>query len=172
MSFSEPSSIVDLTMSVKSTTENACHRRGVIAVCVRGGELLVIQRSEHVEAPGAFCFPGGAIEADESEDQALIREMREELNVSIEPLRRLWRSQTGWGVDLCWWLSHIPSGQELRANPQEVAGFQWLSPVGIRGLTGVLSSNVAFLDALSAGEFNLDGSCGSTEDSSGGGSNG
>ena len=154
-------------MPVKSDQESTRQRRGAIAVCVRAGELLVIQRSQQVEAPGAFCFPGGAIEASETEDQALVREMREELNVRIFPVRRLWRSETAWGVDLRWWLAHLPAEERLRPNPEEVAGFQWLSPAGIRELPGVLSSNVAFLDALAAGEFNLDGAGNGVTGSSG-----
>ena len=146
-------------MSVKTDCCDAPQRRGVIAVCVRAEALLVIQRSDGVEAPGAFCFPGGAMEGDEREEQTLIREMREELNVRVAPMRRLWQSETAWGVDLRWWLAHIPPNEELTPNPDEVAGFQWLSPAEIRALPGVLSSNVAFLDALASGAFNLEGSC-------------
>ena len=42
-------------------------RRGVVGVVVEGGRLLVIERSQTVEAPGMFCFPGGGIEPGEAE---------------------------------------------------------------------------------------------------------
>ena len=154
-------------MSVKSEGPTKPQRQGVIAVCVRDGDLLVIQRSELVEAPRAYCFPGGAIESGEREDQTLIREMHEELNVRVVPVRQLWRSETAWGVALSWWLAHIPQGEKLCANPQEVAGFHWLSPDRIRELPGVLSSNLAFLDALAGGVFNLEGSDNWGDESSG-----
>jgi len=38
-------------------------RRGVVAVVMRGEQFLVIRRSQHVRAPGMYCFPGGTIEA-------------------------------------------------------------------------------------------------------------
>jgi hypothetical protein len=43
----------------------AVRRRGVIAVVVREGRLLVIRRAQCVVAPGAICFPGGGIEPGE-----------------------------------------------------------------------------------------------------------
>ena len=143
-------------MSVKSDNQNSTKRIGVVAVCVRERNLLVIERSKHVAAPGAICFPGGAIEPDETESDALIREMQEELRVRAQPIRRLWQSDTAWDVDLRWWLADICVTEVLVANPQEVASFQWLSVGEIREMPGLLSSNVAFLDALSAGEFTLD----------------
>src|SRR5437899_2455576 len=78
-------------------------RRGVVAVVNRGGRLLVIRRSQQVVAPGAICFPGGGIEAGESETDALVREVQEELGVAVMPLKRLWQSVTPWNVDLAWW---------------------------------------------------------------------
>lgn len=49
-------------------------RRGAVAICVRDGRMLVIRRARSVVAPLTYCFPGGGIEGDESEQQALIRE--------------------------------------------------------------------------------------------------
>ena len=146
-------------MPVKDERSPTVKRRGVIAVCPRGSELLVIKRSDHVPAPGKYCFPGGGIEAGESEEEALVRELDEELGVCVTPIRRLWQSETHWSVELCWWLTDFDQSEAIRPNPNEVAEFHWLSPEGIRALSGVLSSNVAFLDALSAGEFSLDISC-------------
>ena len=87
-------------------------RRGVVAVIVDQGRLLVIRRSRHVVAPGAYCFPGGAIESGESETAALIREIQEELGVCVRPLRPLWQSITPWNVHLTWWLAAVEDAQE------------------------------------------------------------
>ena len=80
-------------------------RRGSVAGVVRDGRLLVIRRSQFVVAPRTFCFPGGAIEGSESEEEALVREIREELGVTVRPERRIWQSVTPWHVHLSWWLS-------------------------------------------------------------------
>ena len=131
------------------------HRRGVVAVVVSEDRLLVIQRSAEVVAPGAYCFPGGGIEAGETQPQALVREIREELLADVVPLRRIWRSVTPWQVELFWWLARLPADAVLTANPAEVAGFGWYTPEALRQLPGLLASNVAFLDALAAGEISL-----------------
>jgi 8-oxo-dGTP diphosphatase len=131
-------------------------RRGVVAVVPRGERLLVIQRSALVVAPGAYCFPGGGIEGEETEPVALIREIQEELGLDIVPVRRLWQSVTPWQIELAWWLVRLPAGVEPVPNPAEVAACQWIAPDAMRRLPGLLESNLAFLDALAAGQICLD----------------
>ena len=75
----------------KMTIPDDPGRRGVVGVVVRDGRMLVIRRSRSVVAPLVYCFPGGGIEAGESEEEALVREFREEIGVTIRPVRRLWR---------------------------------------------------------------------------------
>jgi 8-oxo-dGTP pyrophosphatase MutT (NUDIX family) len=131
------------------------NRRGVVGVVARGDRLLVIRRSQSVEAPGAFCFPGGAIEAGETESDALRREFFEELGAAARPVRRLWRSRTDWNVDLAWWLAELDTAERLEPRPFEVASAHWLTIGEIRRLPQLLSSNRLFLDALQRGEFSL-----------------
>jgi 8-oxo-dGTP pyrophosphatase MutT (NUDIX family) len=131
------------------------NRRGVVGVIHRHGELLVIQRSLTVAAPGKFCFPGGGVEGEESEAEALIRELMEELSVAAQPVRRLWRSVTGWGVELAWWEAMLPADAQILPNPAEVASFGWYTPSAMSGLPDLLSSNRDFLHELRSGTFAL-----------------
>ena len=55
----------------------------------RDKRLLVIRRSQTVTAPGTLCLPGGGIEEGETEREALLREMQEELNLDVTPIRLL-----------------------------------------------------------------------------------
>jgi NAD+ diphosphatase len=128
-------------------------QRGVVAVICRGERLLVIRRSQHVKAPGAFCFPGGGVEGGETESEALCREMREELGCDVLPLQRLWRSVTAWQVDLSWWLTELPTEAVLRPNPAEVESIHWLTVEGLRELPQLLSSNREFLERWQEGLF-------------------
>lgn len=130
-------------------------RRGVVAVIVRAGKCLIIRRSLSVAAPGAWCFPGGGIEAGESETVALCRELHEELNVTITPATRLWESVTPWGVHLAWWSAAFSIEAQIIANPAEVAEVAWLTWDEMRHLDGLLSSNRAFLTAMERGDFTL-----------------
>ncbi len=127
-------------------------QRGVIAVVCRQGRLLVVRRSQRVVAPGAYCFPGGGVEAGESEPQALQREMLEELGVPTRPQCRIWKSTTAWGVSLSWWAAELLDFR-LRPDPAEVESFQWLTVAEVRALDGLLSSNHEFLDAIEGGKI-------------------
>ena len=108
-------------------------------------------------APLAYCFPGGGIEAEESEEAALVRELREELNVEVRPLCRLWQSETPWEVELAWWMAELPPHVEPVLNPHEVHSCAWQSIDEMLDLEGLLESNRQFLAALARGEFCLDG---------------
>jgi mutator protein MutT len=56
----------------------------VIACVVRrGDQLLVCQRPAHKRHGGLWEFPGGKAEANESDEQAAERELREELGVQL-----------------------------------------------------------------------------------------
>jgi 8-oxo-dGTP diphosphatase len=125
-------------------------RRGAVAVIARDRRLLVIRRAACVAAPGKYCFPGGGIEGDETEEQALVRELREELAATARPVRRLWRNVTPWGVDLAWWLAELDEQAELIPNPAEVASIHWFTLADLDSLDGLLESNRQFLQVLRA----------------------
>lgn len=131
-------------------------RRGSVAVIVREGRLLVIRRANCVAAPGKYCFPGGGIEPGESEEEALCREIREELSVDVRPVKRLWQSTTPWGVQLAWWLADLKSEDEPRPNPAEVDSIHWCTASEMASLPGLLESNCEFLRALATGEIALE----------------
>lgn len=48
------------------------------------GQILVTQRSASMPLPLKWEFPGGKIEASETAEACLIREIREELNIDIQ----------------------------------------------------------------------------------------
>lgn len=54
-----------------------------------GNKILVTQRSEKMRLPLKWEFPGGKIEVDESAEDCLIREIKEELNINIKIIQKL-----------------------------------------------------------------------------------
>jgi 8-oxo-dGTP diphosphatase len=48
------------------------------------GRVLIAQRPEGRSMAGLWEFPGGKIEADERPEDALIRELREELGIAVK----------------------------------------------------------------------------------------
>ncbi len=120
-------------------------RRGVVGVAFRDGRMLVIRRSRSVVAPLVYCFPGGGIEPGESEQEALVREFREEVGIAVRPLRRLWQCVTAWKVDLAWWLVEISPDATPVPNPAEVESIHWYTPDEMSQLPDLLASNDEFL---------------------------
>lgn len=130
-------------------------RHGVAVVIVREGKFLIIRRSQAVLAPGMCCFPGGGIEAGESEEEAVVREMQEELAVTVVPRKLLWRNVTTWGVALAWWLAELDEALEPVPNPEEVESCRWLTPGEMAQLPNLLPNNHEFLKALAEGVVEL-----------------
>jgi 8-oxo-dGTP pyrophosphatase MutT (NUDIX family) len=130
-------------------------RRGAVAIVLRQGRMLVIRRSRTVVAPLVYCFPGGGIEGGESEEQAVVREFREEVGVTLRPVRRLWECVTAWKVHLAWWLGEVEPDAVPVANPREVDSIHWLTPEEMAQLPDLLESNRQFLDLLAQGEITL-----------------
>ena len=130
-------------------------RHGVVGVCLEGDRYLVIRRSQLVRAPGLLCFPGGHIEAEETFEQAIKREMVEELALPVTVVEHLWSSVTRWGTHLEWMcIRRNPLDQPI-ANPAEVAEVLWLTEAELLGGLDVLGSVPDFFEAKYAGEFQL-----------------
>lgn len=61
----------------------------VALITDKAHRILITKRPLHVPQGGLWEFPGGKIEANESAEQALIREIREEVGLEIRELRFL-----------------------------------------------------------------------------------
>jgi 8-oxo-dGTP diphosphatase len=56
----------------------------VAGVLERDGEILICQRRPNQPHANKWEFPGGKVEAGETPEQALVRELREELGIEAE----------------------------------------------------------------------------------------
>jgi 8-oxo-dGTP pyrophosphatase MutT (NUDIX family) len=117
---------------------------------------LVIRRGSQVVAPGVLCFPGGGIEPGETEPQALVRELTEELSVQVRPRICLWRSTTSWNVEIAWWQADLDENAVLLPNPAEVAAVGWFTPAELMVRDDLLESNRRFLLAVQSGVIQFD----------------
>lgn len=60
------------------------------AVIARQGRLLLVRKGpDDPHQPGRWEFPGGRMKLDESPDEALVREVREEVGLHVRPGRPL-----------------------------------------------------------------------------------
>jgi 8-oxo-dGTP diphosphatase len=67
------------------------------AIIVIENKILVTQRSEKMKLPLKWEFPGGKLEENESEIDCIKREIKEEINIEIEVLRKLSNSIYDYG---------------------------------------------------------------------------
>ncbi len=130
-------------------------RRGVVAIIVQDGRMLVIRRSRHVIAPLCYCFPGGGIEEGETEETAVVREIHEEIGIPICPTRRLWECVTAWKVHLAWWLADMDPIAVAVPNPCEVESIHWFTLREMASLSELLDSNREFLELIEKGKICL-----------------
>ena len=96
------------------------------AVC-DGGRLLAARRSAPPELAGRWELPGGKQEPGESGEQALVRELREELGVEAEPLERIpgeWPLKPGYVLRV--WTVRLVSGEPSPLEDHDE--LRWLTP--------------------------------------------
>lgn len=96
------------------------------AVCDRG-RLLAARRTAPPSLAGRWELPGGKVEPGESEQQALVRELREELGIEVEPVARVtgeWPLQPGLAL-------HVWHARLLKGEPEPLQDhdeLRWLTP--------------------------------------------
>lgn len=59
------------------------------AIIEKNGKVLAVQRSETMNLPLKWEFPGGKLEHGESEKECIKREINEELQIDIDPYLKL-----------------------------------------------------------------------------------
>lgn len=104
----------------------------VAAAIRRDGRLLVAQRSRPTELAGKWELPGGKVETGEREDEALVRECREELGVSLAVEDRI-------GADVVIdadWVLRVYAARILAGEPQplEHLDLRWVNSDGLPAL--------------------------------------
>ncbi|MGW5660221.1 (deoxy)nucleoside triphosphate pyrophosphohydrolase [Streptomyces sp. NPDC003758] len=81
------------------------------AAVLDGGRLLAARRSAPPELAGRWELPGGKVERGETPEQALVRELREELGVTAEPVARVpgeWPLKPGYVLYV--WTARLVAG--------------------------------------------------------------
>ncbi|MDA1139915.1 MAG: 8-oxo-dGTP diphosphatase MutT [Planctomycetota bacterium] len=97
--------------------------RIAVAIIQRGDEVLIARRSLDQHLGGLWEFPGGKIEDGETNEQALVRECREELGLEISPTSLFYEQQFEYperGVHLYFYLCWSQGGRPRAIESDEV----------------------------------------------------
>lgn len=97
----------------------------IVAVVLDGEDFLLIRRGDSVPEAGYWAPVSGSVEPGESEPEAVVREVLEEVGLRVRPVRKVWDCVSASGThDLHWWLA-VPVSGELEADPREVVEVRW-----------------------------------------------
>ncbi len=102
----------------------------VAAAVVRdgNGRILITQRAKHAHQGGLWEFPGGKLEAGETPQQALVRELREEVGIEVKTAQPLIKVRHDYGdrrVLLDVWSVNEFDGEAWGCEGQAL---QWIAP--------------------------------------------
>jgi 8-oxo-dGTP diphosphatase len=97
------------------------------AIIMKEGKVLVTQRSEKMNLPLKWEFPGGKIDPNETDIDCIIREIKEELNIEIEILKKLNPKQFDYEmfrINLIPFISYYVSGNIILSEHKD---YKWLT---------------------------------------------
>ena len=126
-------------------------RLRVVAAAVfdEKGSVLIAQRPEGKHMAGWWEFPGGKVASGESDAEALVRELREELGVESSAhslITTMSHEYPDRIVDLVLWHASIASGEPRGLDGQKL---QWVSCQSL-GNVGLLPADLPLIPALLA----------------------
>jgi len=111
------------------------------------GEVLIAQRPVGKTLAGRWEFPGGKVDAGESESIALARELREELGVEVlsaRPCMRLTHAYQDGEVELSLWIVERFRGEPRSLDAQAL---KWVSPAALAA-EDLLEADQPFIELL------------------------
>jgi 8-oxo-dGTP diphosphatase len=129
----------------------------VSAAIVRDGKVLVVRRARN-PALNLYTLPGGAVEAGETLHQAVVREVREETQLAIEPVALAGHREVivrdGQGRAKCHFVVLSFAARWLAREPvlnEELDDARWLAPAelsDLRTTEGLAQIVAAALESL------------------------
>ena len=113
----------------------------------RDGRVLIAERPAGKHMAGRWEFPGGKVNAGETEAHALTRELREELGIEVtssRPFMRLAHSYDDRDVELSMWIVEHYAGAPQSLDGQRL---KWVQPARLLD-EDILEADRAFVEAL------------------------
>lgn len=108
--------------------------RVTCAVICRNGLVLAARRGAGMKMAGKWEFPGGKVEAGESEEETICREILEELGMTIRVTGRLTTVRHNYGsfqIELIPFIAEVTGGEPVPHEHDEV---RWLQPEALTAL--------------------------------------
>lgn len=95
--------------------------------------LLVKSNKNFGKFTGCWYPPGGHLEKNEDEESALIREIKEELNLQIEPIKKIAETVGDMKENTYWWECNLLSNEMIMDNT-EISEAGWFAKEAMRNM--------------------------------------
>ena len=121
----------------------------VAAVLVEDDKVLAAKRGPTMRMAGLWEFPGGKVEAGEQDQQALKRELVEELGISVsvgDAVATVVHPYETFEIEL---VAYRCGGRSADLTPVEHEDLRWLDAASLRSVTWA-PADIALLDAVEA----------------------
>ena len=132
----------------------------VAALILKDAKILICQRTRHQPMPLKWEFPGGKIEPEEQPEEALHRELEEELGIRAEIGTKVATIQhvyaTGTAVELHFYLVERWQGEVQNRIFREVV---WVKPEEMPAYD-FLEADIALINDIASGKVSLRGRAG------------
>ena len=101
-----------------------------IIIIDENNKYLLLKRSEHPRFPNDADLPGGGVEKDESTLQAVLREVLEEIGVSIDKdlVKKVYEGDeySAHKTSYCLYIAQLPKRPQITIS-WEHSSFEWLN---------------------------------------------
>lgn len=132
-------------------------RDAIVAVLCRDGRLLVIRRGPAAARSGYWAPLSGRLEPGETQQEALVREVHEEVGLHVSPGAKVWESETDDGrFRLHWWTAEIGTGldaepQRLTLDAGEVSEARWVTAAEFLTMDPTFAGDREFFERILPG---------------------
>jgi len=127
--------------------------RVAVAVVINSeNKVLIAKRHQHLHQGGKWEFPGGKVEKAELVQDALIRELKEEVDINVHSSRPLMVLDYDYGdkfVSLDVWIVKDFEGDARGAEQQEI---RWID-IALLNEFNFPAANQPIVDSLLAGKY-------------------
>ena len=115
------------------TKNNKLHIVSVVAVIRNNeGKYLVLKRSDReIAYPGMYTFPGGKVEDNETVEETLIKEIKEEANLDLKPGKILLKDKSfirpdDQTVKVFSYLCEVENSDDIKIS-DDFTDYKWIS---------------------------------------------
>ncbi|MFD4880145.1 NUDIX domain-containing protein [Streptomyces sp. NPDC058420] len=124
-------------------------REAIVAVLRRANRVLVIRRGPDSSRSGYWAPLSGKLEPGESQEEALVREVHEEVGLAVSPLNKVWESQADDGrFRLHWWTATETGNGTIVPDPGEVSEVRWVTPAEFLTMTPLFEADREFFERV------------------------